>query len=110
MSALYQTFFIPVLGYYEWIKVDQPFSFWFIAKHYFFMMLGIPAMVRSLYFFWTLKHEDNFNTLCLMPLSLIPVIFANITTLRVLSLVGIFGGCIQLYVSHRIKMHGLQVI
>ena len=61
-------------------------------------------------FMWTFKHSRDIYWVLLLPLNVLPAVLTDLFAIRLLSALCIAAGCLQLFLSDRIRKHGLQFV
>jgi hypothetical protein len=59
---------------------------------------------------WTFKHNRDIYWVLLLPLNVLPAVLTDLFAIRLLSALCIAAGCLQLFLSDRIRKHGLQFV
>jgi len=89
---------------------DRPFSWWFVSKNYLLLIAAVPSQFKFIQFLWALYHHNDFYLMCVAPLNFLPILLADLGSLKMLGAIGVVGSAVQLYMAHQIRRYGMQVI
>uniref|UniRef100_A0A7S0HD59 Uncharacterized protein n=1 Tax=Hanusia phi TaxID=3032 RepID=A0A7S0HD59_9CRYP len=81
-----------------------------VAKNLAMLALTIPGHVMFAGFLWNFRHSRDFYWVILLPLNALPVILADLQAVRLLGVLGVVAGILQLFLSYRIRKFGLQFV
>jgi len=81
-----------------------------LVKNLCLLAITLPGHAMFGKFMWYFKHTRDIYWVLLLPLNVLPAVLTDLPAIRLLSALCIAAGCLQLFLSDRIRKHGLQFV
>lgn len=81
-----------------------------VLRNLFSLAVTIPGHWMFANFMWSFRHTRDIYWVLLLPLNFLPIFMSDLPSVRLLGALGIAEGCMQLFLSNRIKRHGMQFV
>jgi hypothetical protein len=82
----------------------------FVLKNLCLLAITLPGLSLFCSFMRTFKHTRDLYWILLLPLNVFPAFLSDIPSTRLLAVLCIVAGCLQLFLSDRIRKYGLQFV
>lgn len=81
-----------------------------VAKNLGLLAVAVPGHVMFGRFLWSFQQTRDLYWVLLLPLNVLPIVLADLPSVRLLALLSIAAGSLQLFLSSRIRRFGLQFV
>lgn len=81
-----------------------------VVRNLLALAVTIPGHSMFASFMWNFKHTRDIYWVLLLPLNFLPIMVSDLPSVRLLGALGIAEGAMQLFLSNRIKRHGMQFV
>ena len=81
-----------------------------IGKNLSLLAVALPGHAMFGRFLWSFKQARDLYLVLLLPLNVLPIVLADLPSIRLLALLAIAAGSLQLFLSSRIRRFGLQFV
>lgn len=114
-SALFRLLLREPLEKHHWLpRSAGPFpevAGWLsVARNLGLLAVAVPGHAMFGRFLWSFKQTRDLYWVLLLPLNVLPIVLADLPSIRLLALLSIAAGSLQLFLSSRIRRFGLQFV
>jgi hypothetical protein len=81
-----------------------------VAKNLGLLAVTLPGHAMFGRFLWSFKQTRDLYWVLLLPLNVLPIVLADLASIRLLAVLAIAAGSLQLLLSSRIRRFGLQFV
>ena len=81
-----------------------------VARNLGLLAVAVPGHAMFGRFLWSFKQTRDLYWVLLLPLNVLPIVLADLPSIRLLALLSIAAGSLQLFLSSRIRRFGLQFV
>ncbi|GBG84594.1 hypothetical protein CBR_g38877 [Chara braunii] len=85
-------------------------GWWWIVKNGLLLVISLPNHTIFNKFMWDYSRLSNVILLCITPLNILSIVFSDITTIRVLGVIGMVYATVQFFISRHVRIMGLKYI